>query len=333
MPSLSAHLREPGDHGRLRFHPICPLCRDQRLAGALPSDGIVSRRAQALVAAGALALSSAAPASVLAATGGDEEAPGEQIAAGDPALDPDAIGGDDEAIPDDPDPVPVAAPGTEASGPDSGEVEDPASEDDADAVDQSSNSTSASPSTRDVSQAEPASPPASPPGASPAAAGPGAAQPAATSPAPSPGVAASAVRDQRGRLVVDARVRHGAEVRALVSRARSGARVVRSGRVVQAVQAVQAGGQAGATQTDVAQPVVAKAVVPARSGRRAAPGDRVHVVLGGESLWSIAGDVLGGRATVAQVAREVNRLWELNRARIGTGDRDLLPVGTRLVLQ
>jgi hypothetical protein len=26
-------------------------------------------------------------------------------------------------------------------------------------------------------------------------------------------------------------------------------------------------------------------------------------------------------------------LWALNRERIGTGDRDLLPVGTRLVLR
>jgi Tfp pilus assembly protein FimV len=75
------------------------------------------------------------------------------------------------------------------------------------------------------------------------------------------------------------------------------------------------------------------AVVAAPKVRRARPGDRVHVVLAGESLWSIASDVLGSRATVANVAREVNRLWDLNGARIGTGDRDLLPVGTRLVLK
>jgi hypothetical protein len=35
---------------------------------------------------------------------------------------------------------------------------------------------------------------------------------------------------------------------------------------------------------------------------------------------------------VASVAREVNRLWDLNRGRIGTGDPDLLPTGTRLEL-
>ena len=53
----------------------------------------------------------------------------------------------------------------------------------------------------------------------------------------------------------------------------------------------------------------------------------------GESLWTIATDLLGRDATAAQVAREVHRLWQLNRDRIATGDPDLLPVGTTLVLR
>jgi hypothetical protein len=69
------------------------------------------------------------------------------------------------------------------------------------------------------------------------------------------------------------------------------------------------------------------------TGRPARPGDRVHTVEAGESLWTIAADVLGHDATPAHVAREVHRLWTLNRARIGTGDPDLLMVGTRLVLR
>jgi nucleoid-associated protein YgaU len=88
-----------------------------------------------------------------------------------------------------------------------------------------------------------------------------------------------------------------------------------------------------AGQASVVRPAVARLAVTKRAGRRAGLEDQVHVVVAGESLWSIANDVLGGRATVAQVARKVNRLWELNRARIGTGDRDLLPVGTRLELK
>jgi hypothetical protein len=56
-------------------------------------------------------------------------------------------------------------------------------------------------------------------------------------------------------------------------------------------------------------------------------------VLPGESLWAIATDVLGGDASIAGVAREVHRLWDLNRDRIGTGDPDLLMIGTTLELR
>ena len=52
----------------------------------------------------------------------------------------------------------------------------------------------------------------------------------------------------------------------------------------------------------------------------------------GESLWSIASDLLGHQASPARVAREVNRLWELNSSRIATGNPDLLMVGTTLKL-
>lgn len=65
----------------------------------------------------------------------------------------------------------------------------------------------------------------------------------------------------------------------------------------------------------------------------AKPGDHAHTVHAGESLWAIAGDVLGHDASPAEVAREVHRLWTLNRDRIGTGDPDLLMVGTRLALR
>jgi nucleoid-associated protein YgaU len=68
-------------------------------------------------------------------------------------------------------------------------------------------------------------------------------------------------------------------------------------------------------------------------GRPARPGDHAHTVHPGESLWAIAADVLGGDAGPAHVAREVHRLWTLNRDRIGTGDPDLLMVGTSLALQ
>jgi hypothetical protein len=58
----------------------------------------------------------------------------------------------------------------------------------------------------------------------------------------------------------------------------------------------------------------------------------VYVVHPGDSLWSIAARLLASRASATAVARKVARLWRLNRARIGTGDPDVLPVGVRLRL-
>jgi nucleoid-associated protein YgaU len=60
---------------------------------------------------------------------------------------------------------------------------------------------------------------------------------------------------------------------------------------------------------------------------------RLHRVVAGESLWSIAERLLGATATAADVAAEVDRLWRLNRHRIGTGDPDLLPAGITIVLR
>jgi len=81
----------------------------------------------------------------------------------------------------------------------------------------------------------------------------------------------------------------------------------------------------------VSPPGPARASVRARN-RPARPGARVHVVASGESLWSIASDHLGANASSAEVGREVERLWQVNRARIGTGDRNLLIAGTVLRL-
>lgn len=78
--------------------------------------------------------------------------------------------------------------------------------------------------------------------------------------------------------------------------------------------------------------VVASATPPV-VGRPARPGDRTHTVFAGESLWAIAADLLGREATPAAIAREVHRLWQLNRDRIATGDPDLLIIGTRLLLR
>ncbi len=61
-------------------------------------------------------------------------------------------------------------------------------------------------------------------------------------------------------------------------------------------------------------------------------GHRLHTVRPGESLWSIATALLPPGAGNGQIAAEVQRLWNLNADRIGTGDPNLIYVGTVLRL-
>jgi hypothetical protein len=62
-------------------------------------------------------------------------------------------------------------------------------------------------------------------------------------------------------------------------------------------------------------------------------GKRSHTVAAGECLWSIAEGYLPAGASNAEIAAEVHRLWVLNAGRIGTGDPDVLLIGTVLRLR
>jgi hypothetical protein len=64
----------------------------------------------------------------------------------------------------------------------------------------------------------------------------------------------------------------------------------------------------------------------------AASGASTHVVVEpGQSLWVIAQGLAGGRDGVARIVSVVARLWQLNAARIGTGDPNLIYPGQRLI--
>lgn len=76
------------------------------------------------------------------------------------------------------------------------------------------------------------------------------------------------------------------------------------------------------------QPVTAP---PVDTGRNLA-GRGSYVVRPGDCLWHIAAGLLPGGAGDAQIAQEVQRIWRLNEDRIGTGDPNLLLVGTELRL-
>jgi hypothetical protein len=77
------------------------------------------------------------------------------------------------------------------------------------------------------------------------------------------------------------------------------------------------------------------AVAP--EGVRARTGSLGHreayTVMSGDCLWTIAAAVLPAEASNSEIAAEVSRLWGLNAGRIGTGDPDVLLVGTVLRLR
>jgi hypothetical protein len=348
MGSLTAHLLESGDHGRLRFHPSCPVCRQERLFGTLSSEPVVSRRAQALIAGGVLAVSTSAPTMALA-TEPDRQLEGvaapDQPGGGeldDPGFDP----GGDTDLPFDTAPAPTAPVGAEDTG-------DGVPLDVEPGVDLDARLAPLADTGAPVIDEPPAVPPAEavppvdagPPGGSvsvgsgappggPEAPGepldgdarafpPGPPAEAGETPAGSPRTLAPTrprstyedVRSDPGAPAPTERVAVGAGAP--------------SEPYVAPVQAVP--GPTAAEPVAVAQTNVSSAAT-----REAPPLDadaRFYVVQPGDSLWSIAKRLLGREASAGRIAREVNRLWSLNRSSIATGDPDLLMVGTRLELR
>jgi hypothetical protein len=330
MRSLAAHLQDVDSHDRLPFHAACPICRQTRLTGTLAADALMSQRTQAMLAAGVLAVATTAPAAVALGAEQDQQQDGSaqvmQGAVPDPASSADFDPGGDAAE------LPAAAP----SMPPTQSPAAPANDDEGAPVEQSLGADADDPvvdsgdgsgraSSEAVAPPSPASTPSSePPPASPATltSATGAPPPTATAVPVAPATSTSTSRVPRASG--DRGQRPGGRQRAATRRAPASL----------------------ARQTATRTPTVAStAVLRARSavdaagvstraaGRIAKPGDRMHTVLRGESLWAIASDLLGRDASPARVAREVHRLWQLNGDRIGTGDPDLLLVGTTLLLR
>ena len=293
MSSLSVHLRLPEDHSGLPFHPSCPVCRRDRLAGTLDGDEIVSRRTQAAIAVGLLAFSGVGGPATAVAAGPDQDVEGsvEVIESPDPTADLDEstsgwTEGGAAPVEDEPAAVepeegsveptprgPAEEPAIEVAGDEPAAVEEPSSEP----------VTLAAPPAEDLT--------------------------APTEVATSDGIrvdtAGSAMREQPRKRTKPA-TEH---------------------RVVAAPAPVVA------QEPTTAAPVRVVAGTNQGTADRASSGDRFHVVQRGESLWSIATDVLGEGAGVSQIAREVDRLWELNEDRIASGNPDLLYTGARLRLR
>ena len=308
--------------------------RHHRQLGRETGGGIASSRTRALIAAGLLAVSAAAPAAIAAAPEPDSEhdgsAPAAQESSADPAISPTYDpGGNASALPDTA-PAPQAhRPAAPADDDDGVPVDQPSSTDVDDPVVDSGDgagaaydrgatgqTSSAAPVTAGPGTSAPAQS-ASDPGAAPATAGDApaaAAAPAPPLPAPHRGTGARRIPTARSQPPRPPR-------RAALPGTAT--------RPATASLSTAISGPVAAPRRTATAPTAPRRA----AGRRARPGDRIHIVLAGESLWAIATDLLGRDAAPAEVAREVERLWRLNRARIGTGNPDLLFTGTTLVLR
>jgi LysM domain-containing protein len=365
MGSLTAHLLETGDHGRLRFHPSCPVCRQERLYGTLSTEPVVSRRTQALLAGGVLAFSASAPA-VGVAQERDRQFEGVAAPEGpgapeldDPTFDP----GGDTALPFDSAPAPAAP----SEGDDSGDgapldvepmvdldarlapladMDAPGGETGAPATDEQSDippgesvppvsprgPTGAAPDgtphpgagTQPTDPNAPGdtsdrnrsiAPPSAPVGSPPHPGGPGTHWQGSDGSNPSRYTAENVGSDVARPAPVPVRDLDG---------------------LPPASAAAPASALAAASASAAVSAADQTAIAPSDNGlppERLDGDARFYVVQPGDSLWSIAKRLLGRDASAGRIAREVNRLWSLNRSRIATGDPDLLRVGTRLDLR
>jgi LysM repeat protein len=336
MASLTAHLVETGDHGRLGFHPDCPACRQVRLLGSLSADAVISRRAQAALASGVLAISAVGPSAALAqepdhqVEGGLDSAPdggtsdtgAESVPpstlAPPPAadLDPQTPDGPEasdlqEVVPVQTEPVEAPDPDAPSSGAQNGLAPEPVDTE----------------TSRPEGILEPVDPDS----------------PAET-PAPAQPTSEELATQVPDEPVPEGQLEAGPDALSDEKTAET------SPRDHTALSPVDSDAeQAPASPPAVPAPMVTEATVVAAAPSEAPPVDKPAdsepadrsstrdpdflVVQAGDSLWSIAKRVLGPDATPAQIARKVSRLWNLNGDRIGTGRPDLILVGTKLRLR
>jgi hypothetical protein len=314
LSSLNEHLVTVEGHGRLPFRGDCPLCRAERLSGSIAPAPLVSRRAQAgLAAAVLLASNAAAPTSAFAQKEPDVEHEGQA---------PDAVipsEGGDEATDPEFDPG-VGLPPDAGSPPDDGEAvdENEAVEGDTlidpvaleerreDAVVPADPQPPRSDAERRNTSAQPGAPPAPTAPAAPPETSTDPPLPAAHFVEPRPAGA------EAGR---------SAAYGVVVERSRS-----------LPAKAAPPAPQHVPVSTEQ-PPALGETPAPSARGDTSRASGPRHVVRPGETLWSIARDLLGPDASTAAIAREVHRIWDLNADTIGTGDPDLIVPGQVLVLR
>ena len=358
MSSLPSHLLEAGDHGRLDFHPSCPVCRRERLFAALKSRPVFSRRVQAALATGVLAFSTAGPAVAAIPPERDRQqegvaAPEQRLGSGreqppDGVDDPDFDPGGDTALPLD-----VGAPDTAPTDEEDGDTgEGPPIDVEPQEHPYARLLAPEPPESETAPGGDAPAPPAdaAPVPAPPASAEPTPAPPPPATPGEPAGIDEPASPESRGSNAKSGPGRdRGSPNRTTITRPDATTRTVEprlspqlsppapAGTVAPSVVSSPARLRVSTQTTPVStsqQVAVASPSAPAEERPRPlqAPA-RFYVVKPGDSLWSIARELLAPSASPAHVAREVDRLWDLNKDRIGTGSPDLLMVGTKLRLR
>jgi hypothetical protein len=337
VASLNVHQSESSDHDRLGFHPDCPACRQDRLFGVFAPRPLCSYRLRALLAAGVLALSAGAGATSVASepdshqegvsipeqgeppepgdsTSGSPDQPTDEHAGGGGGPTGDELGqgpGGETALPFEAAPVPSDPPSSDVpdgtapleeqftAGPEDGfAFADP---DAPEAIDVDEVPVPPIETDAPLDPSAPVAPPLGEP-ESPTAAptGPG------------------------GRRYGTGRMGPERDHRASHRDARERRDHTAPAPPATAAPPADAPALSAPAQGEPAPALRSAAPVPPPAGAR------FHVVRPGESLWSIAADLLGPEAPSAAIAVEVRRLWEWNKGRIGTGDPDLLPIAVKL---
>jgi hypothetical protein len=331
------------DHDRIGFHPACPVCRQDRLFAVLSPDLVFSRRLRVVLATGVLALSTAATGTSVA-TEPDNQQEGVVVpemgpppsgdTSGDTTVDDtpngpiDDLGqdsGGETALPLEVDPVPAPPQQhlgdnatTDDGSADSAPLEtEPLEDPDAELLLTSPDTGAPNPEDSPVPPAEPLPPTDPPPTPVPPPADGAPDTPEASPPA--------AERDEQTRRAAR---RHHNRRSIAKHHKRNGHRHRKHGATT--------GAPLPPTPVEVPAQPVAQPAEPAPTAdapSRAGGSGRFRVVRRGESLWSIAADLLGPAASAAAIASEVHRLWNLNAKRIGTGDPNVLRVGVTLRLR
>jgi nucleoid-associated protein YgaU len=336
--SLNSHLTAGADHYLLRFHPDCPVCRTQRLV-AFRSGGVLPLRTRAGLLAAALSAGTVIPSSLAAA---DEPptanasqgpvpapTPAPESPLSPPPYQPSPGTDETEEVPADEAPhlrdlLTSPEAGTDIEGEDvSGEGDE--------------NATAPMPVGQAPVEPAPVEPAPVPLGQPPA--------PSPVEPPPAPVQPGSAPVPQPPPEPVAPSPAAEIEEDATADSDDPGVRRKARGQEAQRRRPVPqpfVHREAGTDRENAPAPI--GATVPAATATTALASQppkplsdpitgATYTVQSGDSLWSIARRLVGPRASAARIARELNRLWELNRDRIGTGDPSLIYAGTVLRIQ